>query len=301
MGGMRFSDGSASLVSALLGAGLAVGLVYGGHALLAEADTDPDSPSASDVADGDVCDLMEEMMAYAIQFVDAQERSTTLLNDSTTDEATAMAAIHDIGEAILEWSERIPEYLRAAAEIVDDSEMATAFEKIADAEEEMYRIQGQAMIDAGSVTEYGKAVMDMAFDDGFLDLVEKDALSTSIAQPYVLAVCGVDIITGESDADASLKGKAVALGEAVAAYFLDWDGTTLPEITEAGGNYYLDMDYVAPQSEGIVLSDQWAVDAADWCVEVALEDDLTVVFSYSARQGPSQAACASPGSSADPS
>lgn len=295
---MRISDGAASILSAVVVTGLAAGLGLGAHILLEEAgpvDEPPPGSSAGPMAtDGDLCDVMEGMLAFTKGFNASQASSNALLNGDVSDDEAFIEALHSIGQAIIDGTRQVAGYFSQAADLVAEPEVAEAFDTVAYAQEELGRVQGEIVLGIESLDEYWALAMEPEEDDSEVSsLLEEGEAAVLIVQPYVYEACGINILSVGADIGTSLKADASTLGREVMAYFVDWDESESPVITEDEDYYFLDGVRIGPRSLGVSLFEQQYNDAADWCVSVTSTDGTGIVYHYSAQFGLAEGACSS--------
>jgi hypothetical protein len=296
---VKLSDGTAAFMSALLGTGVVLGVVYGGNLLLGdvgEGSAPSPTPTLSTIDPGDICALMDDMVAYSEEWEDSMADTGWEFSrwaEPPADEAAWLDALHEFGNAMIDGTQRVKEYLEQAADLVVDPEVKEAFDNLANTTGEIGRIQGEIEADAASWEDFTSAFDDLTNDAEYLALLFEGDAAAPIVEAYVLDTCGRDILGGGASVDANLQADVSTLGKEIATYFVDWDGVTLPEITEFDGTYLLNGSLVAMQAEGVVLSDQWMVDEVNWCVEVASEADPSAAYSYSAQAGLSEDTCES--------
>ncbi|GIG20384.1 hypothetical protein Cch01nite_11080 [Cellulomonas chitinilytica] len=102
--------------------------------------------------------------------------------------------------------------------------------------------------------------------------------------------------------DTAAKADVSTLGKEIATYFVDWDGTTDPAITQTvatgGGKYKLGTNELGNASNKVVLGDGveflGTPHDTNWCVDVtdASGDKAVVGFKYSAASGLEAGKCA---------
>lgn len=297
---MRISDGASAVLAAIVVACLAAGLGYGAHTLLGESDSfvgpSPGTTSPAPGGDeGDLCALMDDMAAYSEGFVGSMLQYLPLFMGEMWEgqEEAWREGIHEYGAFMIDGTHQIAGYFTQAADLVTDPEVKQAFQDLAESTEEYGLREGQIAIEATSMEDYTTASADLMSDPDYLAAMDKGNVAGPIVGNYIIDVCGRDILGLGGGVDDSLKADVSSLGMVVGVYFVDWDEVTLPAITEADGAYYLNGEFAIWQSEGVVLSDQWFLDASNWCVEVASEADPTLIYSYSVYDGLTQETCAS--------
>jgi hypothetical protein len=101
---------------------------------------------------------------------------------------------------------------------------------------------------------------------------------------------------GPNAQGAAAQADVSRLGNEIAMYFLDWDGTTLPSIAiDSGGNYMMTAGGVSTNlgiaSDNVSISGQRIFSDTDWCIAVTTGADSPQVFRYSSSGSLEQGAC----------
>lgn len=297
---MSLQGGPAAVLSTIVVAGLAVGLGFGAHAVIGEADvgaspsasSSSPSPSSAALSD-DVCVLMDDMLVVMGGLDDTALGADFSIDGDSTDETAALNALHASGQDVKDTLGTVADYLSHGAELATDPEAADAFVAMANYMREMGQRYGQAAIEAESLDGYMTAVLALSADPEFAALANEGDAASPIVEQYVLETCGRDILGPGAESGIDAKSDVSLLGKEMATYFVDWDGVTQPEVTVTDGEYYLDGVLIGTQTPGVALTDQYANGSTDWCVEVSSEVAPTEVYTYSAQEGILQGTCAS--------
>ncbi len=312
-------EGFLTALGTVLVTAAGVGLALGAHALFGGAVADPEpsvSVSASPTVEArsDFCAVIDDMAVAVKDDPLFSMENGTEPDPTPTESAAIMQAIHEQGQAIIDFTKKYADYETQASEIVNDPDVAAAFMSDAEAMTAMGDKFGQALLGAKSEEDFLGAFFLMGTDPEYAVWGEQSDAAQKIIGPYVLDECGVDLVALQNgtsgDTETTLpvtaaKADASTLGMEIATFFVDWsEGDALPEISVQSGTYYLSTtetkgtattfssSSIGQVSDGVDLVDQEINSPVDWCVSVAAAGSADATYRYTATGGMEPGTCA---------
>ncbi|MBN2176560.1 MAG: hypothetical protein JW722_02775 [Demequinaceae bacterium] len=294
---MAIRDGAAVALATVGITGLAVGLAYGLHTILpvTEGDASPSAslPAPSVTPAGDICVLMEDMVAVTDELNASSIDEELLFDETLQNDPELLEAIHAQGQASIDVGDTVIAYLQDAADLATDPGVADAFETLARAYEGQLEAFGPLAVEAESVGAYVTAIFAAAADPDIVALMTEADAAFVIAEGYVTETCGRNILGGMDAGVVAAKTDVSLLGKEMAVYYVDWSPSDPPPvITVSDDGYLLNGVFIGEPSLGVHLTDQYARGPLDWCVEVTPDDDPTLAQIYTALSGLRQGTCA---------
>lgn len=138
----------------------------------------------------DFCDALEGMGDIDEDLTDAADELSSLMDDETawSDPAT-VAKLHDAGQLMLDEIPAVTDYYEAAADSVDDPEVASALRALGDLYGVYWRAMAEAAVNADDVMSYALSFGSAMGDEDMAQIMSDGTEAAFTVGNYAMTHC----------------------------------------------------------------------------------------------------------------